>query len=266
MNEIQALFNFEGYLQDIYYNTHETDIQKARGLLAKFDPLSQFDINPMPHYFILDYTRGEYDLFSDNSRQIAGYHPRDFLDAGIDMLRHVFVKDDFHIFGKEIFPRNCSFLKTIPQNEHGNYVFSYSFRVLDATGREVYILQQGSYITSPETGLPLYSLGTCTDVSDLKSDSRMLHSIKKISGDENMFQNETVIQNFFYPNEEDTLFTNKEKEVLCHLVEGLCTKQIADNMKVAESTIVTHRTNMMQKTNTKNAVELVAYSIRKHII
>jgi len=67
-------------------------------------------------------------------------------------------------------------------------------------------------------------------------------------------------------NQEDTQLTPREKEVLSYMAEGLLIKEIADIMKLAETTVITHRKNAMIKTNTKNSTELVAYCIRKRII
>jgi DNA-binding NarL/FixJ family response regulator len=75
-----------------------------------------------------------------------------------------------------------------------------------------------------------------------------------------------VESNYFFPGQEQTLLTDREREVLLHMAEGLGIKAIAHKLHLAESTVITHRKNMMMKTNTKNSVELVAYCIRKQLL
>lgn len=62
------------------------------------------------------------------------------------------------------------------------------------------------------------------------------------------------------------VLTRRELEVLELLSQGLTNQQIADRLFVSERTIVGHKSNLMAKTNTKNTVSLITYSIRKGLI
>ena len=219
----------------------------------------------LPLFFVLDYVRQQYLLHAGTNFVSPGYHPRDFLDGGMDLLRHVFNKDDFRIYNQEIFSRNCAFLKAEPQQEHENYVFTYTWRAETLHRQQVHILQKGAYITSPGTGLPLYSFGICLNISSLKQDSVMIHTIEKKTK-EHAGGLQTIASNYFFPDQEDARLTPREKEVLSYMADGLIIKEIADKMKLSETTVITHRKNAMIKTNTKNSAELVAYCIRKRII
>lgn len=64
----------------------------------------------------------------------------------------------------------------------------------------------------------------------------------------------------------DIQLTNREKEVLQFLAEGLSNKQIADKMFVSERTIVGHKSNILAKTGCKNTVSLLAFAIRNELI
>ncbi|GAA4318377.1 LuxR family transcriptional regulator [Compostibacter hankyongensis] len=257
---------FEGYLNDIYYNPNlvdESEVMEKMQYFRQFAGIYHHGFFPL--FFIIDYTKQQYLLHAGVDCLIPGYYPQDFLEGGMDMLRHVVNKDDFRIYSLDIFVRNCQLLESAPREEHSTYVFSSTFRVETPSHKQEFILQRGAYITSPVTALPLYSLGICLNITNLKSDTRILHSIEKKSiSHPGGFQN--IVTNYFYPHEEDTLFTNKEKEVLLYMTDGLSAKQIAGKMHIAEATVIIHRKNMMRKSNAKNAVELVAYAIKNAII
>ncbi|MEN7546552.1 response regulator transcription factor [Rapidithrix thailandica] len=51
--------------------------------------------------------------------------------------------------------------------------------------------------------------------------------------------------------------SKREKEVLSLLAEGLNTKQISEKLFISESTVSNHRSNMLQKCDVTNTVELV---------
>lgn len=60
--------------------------------------------------------------------------------------------------------------------------------------------------------------------------------------------------------------TNREKEILQLLVEGLSNKEIADRLFVSERTIVGHKTNLLAKTNCRNTVNLLAFAIKNGLV
>jgi DNA-binding CsgD family transcriptional regulator len=51
--------------------------------------------------------------------------------------------------------------------------------------------------------------------------------------------------------------TQQERRVIAYLVEGLLNKEISSKMNISESTVKNHITNIYQKTNTANKVELL---------
>jgi DNA-binding NarL/FixJ family response regulator len=59
--------------------------------------------------------------------------------------------------------------------------------------------------------------------------------------------------------------TNREIQIVQHISNGLSNKEIADKCFISESTVKTHRKNIMLKLNLKNTAELVRYAIEKKI-
>lgn len=62
------------------------------------------------------------------------------------------------------------------------------------------------------------------------------------------------------------LLTDREKEVLHLLAEGLSNKEVASQLDVGVSTVETHRANLMQKLNLHSTAEIVLYAMRKRLI
>jgi DNA-binding NarL/FixJ family response regulator len=52
--------------------------------------------------------------------------------------------------------------------------------------------------------------------------------------------------------------TKREVEVLELLVKGMCAKEIADNLFISETTVITHKKNLKKKYNVRNTVELIS--------
>jgi len=61
-------------------------------------------------------------------------------------------------------------------------------------------------------------------------------------------------------------FSRRETEVLCLSMEGLPTKLIADRLSISDRTVEKHRANLMEKTNSKNIIEVIIYALRHNLI
>jgi len=64
-------------------------------------------------------------------------------------------------------------------------------------------------------------------------------------------------------NNEDIPLTKREREILFYIADGLNNSQIAEKLFISARTVDTHRTNIMQKLDIHDAVNLVRYAMKK---
>ena len=67
----------------------------------------------------------------------------------------------------------------------------------------------------------------------------------------------------FPGSNEDIPLTNREKEILLYIADGLNNAQIAEKLFISARTVDTHRTNIMQKLDIHDAANLVRYALNK---
>lgn len=60
--------------------------------------------------------------------------------------------------------------------------------------------------------------------------------------------------------------SEREREIMQLVAEGRSSKEIADLLSIAASTVETHRAHIFQKLDIHNTVELVLYAVRRGII
>jgi DNA-binding CsgD family transcriptional regulator len=178
---------------------------------------------------------------------------------------NIISNEELNISNEKVFESNMTFLRGIPQSDHHKYLFSNVFKVKSAKGELKQVLQRGTYITAKESGLPLYSLGILLDISNLKFDDLLTLSVEKILDGNGIFNTRNISYHFLYPDEFECL-TQQEKKVARLLAEGYSSKQIASKLFLSEHTIISHRKNLLKKTNTKNVAQLIAFSIKNKLI
>lgn len=77
------------------------------------------------------------------------------------------------------------------------------------------------------------------------------------------FMNDYIHENVTIGKSEKVLLSNREKEILHLIANGKTSKEIADTLFIAKTTVDTHRKNMIRKLDLKNGSELVKYAIEK---
>jgi DNA-binding NarL/FixJ family response regulator len=61
---------------------------------------------------------------------------------------------------------------------------------------------------------------------------------------------------------ESVSLTERQREILCFLADGLSAKEIATKLNLSTRTVEAHKYRMMQALNFKNTAELVAYAVK----
>lgn len=77
------------------------------------------------------------------------------------------------------------------------------------------------------------------------------------------FMNQYVNHNVTVGKESVIILSKREKEILHLIGRGLTSKQIADELFIAKSTVDTHRKNMMRKLDLEGTNELIKYALNK---
>ncbi|MCH2033041.1 MAG: response regulator transcription factor [Tenacibaculum sp.] len=77
------------------------------------------------------------------------------------------------------------------------------------------------------------------------------------------FMNDYIDQNVTVGKSDKIVLSNREKEILQLIANGHTSKEIAETLFIAKTTVDTHRKNMIRKLDLKNGNELVKYAIDK---
>ncbi len=74
------------------------------------------------------------------------------------------------------------------------------------------------------------------------------------------------IQNIKIKEQKNSIFSDRENQVLFLSMEGLSTKIIAERLSISDRTVEKHRSSMMVKTNSNNMIEVIIYALRNNLI
>ena len=213
--------------------------------------------------FILDYRTGKYYHFSSNALQVTGHKKESFLVEGVGLVIEIHNKEDGRIYYNSIFEKRLKFMQSLNPKERSFYSYQHNFRLLSKDKKQKTLLQEYQVLKADAKGNPLVIMGFCTDISHIKTDTRITDAIiLRKPGEIPVL----VEVNYYYPRAEEGLLSNKELEILKWILEGLNSKEIADKLHISTHTVRTHRKHMHEKTNAKNIADLLRYALDNSFI
>jgi DNA-binding CsgD family transcriptional regulator len=128
-----------------------------------------------------------------------------------------------------------------------------------------WFLVDKTIIQVDESGFPIRSFITCTNIHDFKKDEILFLNILK-KDDSGTYQ--TVYQNTYnesLTHAEDNL-TKRELEIVKFIADGYTNENIAQKLFISLNTVKTHRKFIMKKTNCKGTAELTRLAFSMGII
>jgi DNA-binding CsgD family transcriptional regulator len=242
------------HAERISYKAHSYYIEKY----AFVD--SAFNASPCTVY-ILDYQTKKYQFISTNSEAVLGYTADEFMQKGSVFFQQKMHPDDMAIFSNKIFKKFIRYAGSVSEEEIKQTHFSLNYRFKKKDGSYVQILQHYMVLEVNDLNHPVLMLGFCFDISAYKKDDKMIFSISKIDQQGGL----SPIKSYSFPDA-DLLISNREKEVLICLMDGLGSKQIASRLNISVYTVLAHRRNILKKTNCKNTSELTRYVLANGIV
>lgn len=172
---------------------------------------------------------------------VSGFDTSRFnLNFMIDMIHP---DDVSYFFNSE--DRRLEFTNTLLFNEHFRYILSYTMRMKSANGNYNRILQECHALEVNNSGHLTKLLVIHKKINDFKV---------RPADDYKIFDKE---QNIYIDAENSYNLSKRELEILYLIKNGLNSRQVAEALYVSKNTILTHRKNILKKTNSKSFIELV---------
>lgn len=205
------------------------------------------------YYFIFNVREAEFEYVSPEINTLLGYEPKTLKVT--DFLKNIHPEDQPYFLNFE----NClhHFFRKLPLDKIESYKVRYDFRIRNSKKEYVRILHQLVILQYDKSNNITRSLGIHTDISHLKNEGKPILSFIGLNGEPSYI--DVKAENIFLPVK--NFFSKREKEILKLMSEGKNTTEIAHSLIISKHTVATHRKNMLRKTDTHSAIDLVMKAI-----
>lgn len=193
------------------------------------------------YFFIYDCVENDI-LFVNNAFKIfTGYDDKTF---NIDKLIKMIHPDDLdYFFGCE--EKDLAFTNQLKYNQHFQYLFTYTYRIIKANGEVATIQQQCQAIEVTDQGHLSKTLVIHKKIDDYKS--RPLDDHRCFDKNRGIYIDSSNCYGL----------SNRELEVLTLIKQGLSSIEISEKLSISKFTIDTHRKNILNKTGSATFFELI---------
>jgi DNA-binding CsgD family transcriptional regulator len=150
-----------------------------------------------------------------------------------------------------------------PRSIHKYFRYSNTLRMRHKNGNYIWILNHLFFLASTEDGIPQIAMSYATDITHVKNNDDIVYFISKYNSSENRYEMQEIK---IYKANGSELLSDKEKEVLCYLSEGLSNEEIASRMSLSVHTVRDHRKNMLRKTDVENTCQLLSFALNHSLL
>jgi len=216
---------------------------KKRQSIQEFSRMSQSCI------FTVDVFKERYDFASDNFSHLFGYNSNCIktIQKQGDLLEEKFHPDD-RVQLAEYQMEHGQFIYSLPPENRNDYQQIFQIRMLNAKQQYINVISRQQVLQCDRNGKAWIILG----IMDISPDQTMLEKVRR-----KVINTKTgeIILSPSITSEKQ--LTDREKEILLLIHQGLLSKEIASKLKISIHTINNHRKNILLKLGADNAIEAI---------
>lgn len=134
-----------------------------------------------------------------------------------------------------------------------------TYRLRKKDGSYIKVLRQSTVFRLGSEGKPIMNMSFITDISFISNNDKVEWDVYASHLNRSTLKQE-VYQEFIH------FFTEREKQVIRCMAEGLTNIEIAKRLHISKHTVGTHRKNMMAKAKSSNARELLDFCRKNGIL
>ncbi len=101
------------------------------------------------------------------------------------------------------------------------------------------------------------------------SKDELLHAVQQVYHNKEYYVSDVtqvLLKGFLNNAHSDSIFSDRELEILRYICKGRSNEQIADILFISEKTIATHRRNIMKKAGVNKSTDLIIWALDNKIV
>jgi DNA-binding CsgD family transcriptional regulator len=251
------LFHFSKLLLD---NPPEYYEDLMKNLLETHPVVKSFNsIEPMAYYIFSYVDLGikflTPNIFGKLFRVPESEIQKLLTEFGMNYTFNIMHPSDRKILTEDCFQLAEVIAKDIPITLRDKVRYTNNYRAMRGDGTYGKYLSQFCVIPDKETGYPLIGLGTITDITDQKTDNKIIFKAEfydELSG------HKEFVKVFIPADNPISSLSERELEIARLIAQGDSSEEIAKKLYISPFTVKAHKRNIFEKMKVRKATELIS--------
>jgi DNA-binding CsgD family transcriptional regulator len=211
---------------------------------------------------ISDYTTGLYEYISESVQSNLGYDLKGYTKEQLTNFMFSIIHEKHGEFLlNSLLPTVFQYFKENSTSVTGtDYRYTCSIKLKNIYNLFHWYLVDTVIIEVNESGFPLTTLITCTNINQFKKDECVYYNIMKKNTD-GVY--EVMLEGTDDNKKNEYNLTSREIEIINLIGQGYTNKQIAEKLYISLNTVQTHRKNLLKKIQCTGTAELTNFAFSR---
>ena len=246
-----------------YLNFIEDFSFTREAMLRKYNELLLSKINGF--VVLCNFTKGQYEYVSENIKDNLGYDVSNISTEDLTYLMGTIIHErHVQIMVSSYLSEFCEYVKAHATATTGtDFRTTCCCKLKDVYGNYEWYLLDTAVVQADETGFPLTTLITCTNINLIKKDDSFYYNIQRKNSD-GVYE---IVSEGTGDNElNEYNLTPRELEIINLISLGHSNKAIADILSISIHTVQTHRKRIIKKIKCKGTAELTNFAFSRGLL
>jgi DNA-binding CsgD family transcriptional regulator len=242
------------FYKKIQYNIEELPPASIKNYTQKLAELKNYPLTKNQSLYLLDWQNGKI-IYHKGIENLLGY---DTTEINIPLITNCIHPNDINI-AYRLLKGSVELATETPTFPHQDLLVSLTYRMRKKDGNYIKVLRQSNVFHASPEGKMLSNFSILTDISFIDTSNRVDWKFEGHNIDDTKFKQ--VIY-----NEYQDFFSQRELSIIQLISQKHTSRKIAEKLYISKHTVDTHRKNILNKSNCKNAEELLNFCKKNGIL
>ena len=232
-------------------------------LLRRYNGLLLNKINGF--FALCNYVTGQYEYISESIKDNLGYDVSDHTPEQLTNFAAAVIHEQHGEFLVNTFiPIFGQYIQKHAMAETGtDYRFTICCKLKNIYNKYEWYLLDTAVVQADDTGFPVTTLITCTNIHQFKKDECIYYNILKKNAD-GVY--DVVVEGVAPQEIKEYHLTPREIQIINLISQGCSNKQIGEKLCISINTVQTHRKRVLKKVKCQGTAELTNFAFSRGLL
>ncbi len=249
------------------YSSGTTKSDNRQEVLEHPEYLNPFFSKGPIIFSVFNHQQFRFSYISPNVKGVLGISPEELISMHYEeFLKQFMHPEDVQLITRELAPDIFDFIKKYLKKRATRISVHFNYRLKTAAGNWIKVEQQITPLEVDKEGKVILDQSIYTQMGKADFKDKLPLKLQIFTRDVNGLFNLQLCRTYMCKRAGPSSLTPREAQIIRMLTKGQTSLEMANALSIHETTVITHRRNMLRKLCLKNTNELISWGYEKGIL